>query len=160
MLIVLEGCDGCGKSTLAETLEKVMGAEIIHCSQYTPNNYDFFHSIIEASKTKNIIADRFMYGQFVYQEEQDRPLSHVHIYQGGKSALNNLHDLEIELLAAGGKVVHVVAPVEEIKDRLQERGEIVINGISVEDVVARYRGTFKNSILPIVELSTGKYQFD
>lgn len=173
MLIVLEGCDGVGKSTLANNLATVMNAEVIHCSQYTPNNYEFFHNIIEASKTKNIIADRFCYGQFVYQEEFERPLAimanathNVTIgkdefeFPNGTPALHVLHRLETEMLQAGATVVHVTAPIEEIKERLEARKEYLINGLTVEQVVDKFRGTFKMSILPVVEWSTGRYIYE
>ena len=81
MLVVLEGCDGSGKSTLARFLSKIMNAEIVHCTASTPNNYDYFLNIIEASKTRNIIADRFCYGQFVYQEAEDRRLNMYQLYK-------------------------------------------------------------------------------
>ena len=173
MLIVLEGCDGTGKSTLAKTLATILDAEIIHCSQYTPNDYSFFHSIIEASRTKNIIADRFCYGQFVYQTEDERPLhiptSGIHIVTIGKdsypvengfSSLGSLHVLETEMLAAGAKIIHVTAPVDEIEERLQARKERLINGLSIEEVVNRFKGTFKMSMLPIIEYNTGRYKYE
>lgn len=134
MLIVLEGCDGTGKSTLARSLARVIGAEIIHCTTSTPNDEEFFEGIIEASKTKNIIADRFCYGQFVYQKEGERPLG----------SIQNLHRLEIKMLKAGARVVYVEAPLEEVKKRLKERGERVINGLSVAEVMVRYEDVLSN----------------
>ena len=74
MLYILEGCDGSGKTTLANQLSKLLDAEIIHCSTTTPNDYEFFKRIAKNSRVKNVIADRFCYGQFIYQEEKDRPL--------------------------------------------------------------------------------------
>lgn len=148
MLIVLEGCDGAGKSTLAVSLAQIFDAEIIHCTSRTPNDKKFFEGIIEASKSKNIIADRFCYGQYVYQEKKDRPL-------GGHAELNYL---EAKMLAAGAKIVYVEAPVSEIKERLRERGEVVINGLSVDDVCQKFVDVFTNhSILgdSIIRWNTG-----
>ena len=66
MLIVLEGCDGSGKTTVARNLQNILpDAEIIHCTRETPNDYSFFWHLIQASKDRHIIADRFCYGQFV-----------------------------------------------------------------------------------------------
>lgn len=62
MLIVLEGCDGSGKTTLAKMLATLFDASIVHCTTKTPNDYEYFRRIIESSKTKNIIADRFAMG--------------------------------------------------------------------------------------------------
>ena len=134
MLVVLEGCDGSGKSTVARSLAKVLGAEIIHCTSTTPNDKKFFESIIEASKTRNIIADRFCYGQFVYQKEKDRPLGNI----------QNLHRLETKMLKAGARVVYVEAPVDEVEQRLKARGEKLINGLSVSEVMVRYEDVLNN----------------
>lgn len=173
MLVVLEGCDGTGKTTLAEDLAKIMDAEIIHCSQCTPNDYTFFHNIIEASKSMNIIADRFCYGQFVYQDEEKRPLAikskgthsvvignDVYEFDNGVPAIKMLHLLETEMLAAGSKVIHVTAPVEEIKDRLETRNEILINNFTVEEVMNRFHSIFKMSILPVIKYDTGRYKYE
>lgn len=134
MLIVLEGCDGSGKSTLARNLAKVLDAEIIHCTSTTPNDEKFFEGIIEASKTRNIIADRFCYGQFVYQKEKDRPLG----------SFQNLYRLEIKMLKVGARVVYVEAPIEEIEKRLKDRGEKVINGLTVAEVMTRFEDVLSN----------------
>lgn len=150
MLYILEGCDGVGKSTLANSLKDILDAEIIHCNQYTPNNFYFFNSIAEAAKDRNIIADRFCYGQFIYQEEKDRPLG-----EHENSALANLHELETKMLAVGVKAIYVTAPVEDIKDRLAARGESLINGLTVEEVQARYRAVKSVSILPWLIWKTG-----
>ena len=125
MLIVLEGCDGVGKSTLASSLAKIINAEVIHCTSTTPNDKKFFEGVIEASKKKNIIADRFCYGQYVYQKEKCRPL-------GG---IEELHRLEVKMLKAGAKVVLVEAPADEIEERLSARGEKPISGLTVTDVI-------------------------
>lgn len=162
MLYILEGCDGAGKTTVATKLAKVLDAEIIHCSQYTPNDFSFFVHIAEAAKEKNIIADRFCYGQFVYQEEENRPLRESPIVttlgfgdRDGVSALKNLHQLETIMLDCGVKVIYVTAPVDDIKERLALRGEVLINGLTVEDIMIRYTAVRKNSILPWIEWNTG-----
>ena len=143
MLVVLEGCDGTGKTTLANTLAAIMNAEVIHCTKETPNDYQFFHGIIEASKTRNIIADRFMYGQFVYQEKKDRALTKKERYL-----------LETEILAAGGSVVLVTAPEKEIEKRLRLRGETLINGLEIDEVLNKFERLSEESILNFVVYST------
>lgn len=143
MLYVLEGCDGSGKTTTALWLSKLLDAEIIHCNTTTPNDEDFFKSIIGIAAKRNIIADRWSYGQFVYQDEMDRPLG------GGwrSSALEGLYALEKEMLKVGAKVIYVQASPATIKERLAERNEILINGLSVEEVIARFDDIRKKSML-------------
>lgn len=72
--IVLEGIDGAGKTTLANKLKKDLFNDdciIIHCTRNTPNTYRYFEEIINRENT-NIIMDRAMYGQFVYNTHSDR----------------------------------------------------------------------------------------
>lgn len=146
MLIILEGCDGTGKSTIAKRLASVLNAEVIHCNTKTPNDYDFFSEIIYQSRERNIIADRFMYGQFVYQEENQRNLTKAQLYQ-----------LEIHLLSAGAKVVLVSATTKDIEARLDSRNEKLINGLSISEVKDRFYYLMKNSMLPVKlwDTSTG-----
>ena len=138
MLVVLEGCDGTGKSTMAKRIASVLNAEIIHCSTKTPNDYMFFHGIIGASKTHNIVADRFFYGQFVYQTPKDRHLTH-----------SDLVDLEVELLGAGGKVILVEASEQDIANRLGARDEQLINGLTIKEVLEGFRKMASDSFLPV-----------
>lgn len=133
MLIVLEGCDGVGKTTIARNLAKLLNARIIHCTAKTPNNYKFFKSIIDASKYENIIADRFCYGQFVYQEAHERPLTHAELTQ-----------LELDMIEAGAKVIHVCAPVEEVERRLKCRQEKT--ELSVGEIMDRFIDVFERSL--------------
>lgn len=135
MLYVLEGCDGSGKTTVARHLKNILpDAEIIHCTRETPNDVGFFLALIYASRNRNIIADRFCYGQFVYQNKDERHLTE-----------QDLITLEAEMLASGARVIHVTAPVDEIEDRLTLRGEKP--SMPVRELCDRYLDLFENKTL-------------
>ena len=135
MLIVLEGCDGSGKTTIANNLKAIMpNAEIIHCTAETPNDFDFFKHLILASKERDIIADRFCYGQFVYQAPEERHLTP-----------EELTVLEVGMLSAGAKVIHVTAPVDTLKNRLSWRNEEPM--WSVESITRRYCDLFERTLI-------------
>lgn len=71
--IILEGCDGTGKTTLAMKIQAEnpdMNFEIVHCTRHTPNNYEYFLEMLNSDK--NIIMDRSFIGQFVYNTLTDR----------------------------------------------------------------------------------------
>lgn len=129
MLIVLEGCDATGKTTLANLLAKIYNAQIVHCTAETPNTYDFFESLIYSATDKNIICDRFCYGQFVYQDEGDRPLAKHRLYPVGgderyvKSSWESLQMLELNMICKGVKVIYTYANPQTIYDRMTNRGE-------------------------------------
>lgn len=135
MLFVLEGCDGSGKTTVANNLKSILpDAEIVHCTTDTPNDFDFFMRLIQAAKDRYIIADRFCYGQFVYQTAEERHLTP-----------HQLNILETEMLANHVQVIHVTASVDEIENRLAFRGEKT--ALPVGEICDRYLDLFENRTL-------------
>lgn len=119
MMIVLEGADGVGKTTLATLLSKTYNAGIIHATRETPNNWAWFSELLDLARSCNIIMDRSFWGQFVYQEESERKLS-----------WEQLHELEHRLEQEGGKLIYVTANPEDIQARLDNRAEILSRPLS------------------------------
>nr|DAU82217.1 MAG TPA: TMPK protein [Caudoviricetes sp.] len=136
MLIVLEGVDGVGKSTIARKLARILNARIIHCTKDTPNDYHYFHHILDAATNENVIADRFCYGQFVYQAPEDRKLSKEDLYH-----------LETSMLAHGAKVIYVTAQEKTIEERLNKRNETPM--YPVKELMKRFDEVMGNSTLQI-----------
>ena len=156
MLYALEGCDGTGKTTLATFLSKLLDAEIVHCSTHTPNTYGFFVDLIESAKDRNIIADRWCYGQFVYQEEQDRPIKQgMSLISYPKASHERLADLEVRMLQNQVKVILVDAPTDVIKQRLEARQEKPINNLTVEQIQQKFYELKRNSLLTWIDYNTG-----
>lgn len=142
MLFVIEGCDGTGKSSIAKLIQAVMlDAEIIHCTAETPNDFKFFSKLIDIGKYRNIILDRGMYGQFVYQSPEDRKLSH-----------KQLRSLEMRMLSTGAKVVHVTAMQQTVEDRLNNRSEVPMHTVSV--LLSRFDDLFEKSLMPVITVDT------
>lgn len=136
MLIVLEGCDGSGKTTFAKKLAQLIDAEIIHCTTETPNDYQFFKDIIEVAEHKNIIADRFCYGQFVYQAPEERKLTR-----------DGLYELELLMLERGVSVIYVECTEDELNKRLERRNETPTR--PVHEIIDAYTELWQKSLLPI-----------
>lgn len=72
MKIIIEGCDGVGKTTLANKLAKVFNASVEHDKH--PETYSNYMNRLQ--KPGNVIFDRFMIGQFVYNSSEERPMSY------------------------------------------------------------------------------------
>jgi len=70
--IIVEGVDGAGKTTYINNIIKNSGEkwDVIHCTRHTPNTYEYFSGILHSPD--NIILDRGMFGQFVYQTADER----------------------------------------------------------------------------------------
>lgn len=63
MKIILEGCDGTGKTTLAKILAEKYGLDICHCTQHDAADYDFYRQTL---KKENVVWDRHTLGELIY----------------------------------------------------------------------------------------------
>lgn len=157
MLVILEGCDGAGKTALANLLKPILGAEIVHCTTQTPNTFEFFDALVYSAREKNIIVDRFCYSQFVYQEETDRPMA---LYKpndcwGNKDryvedSWEALSRLEMNMLQAVVKLIYVTADAETIFERLRERGETA----NVCDILQGYEDLWERTLIQPIRYVT------
>ena len=120
MMLVLEGIDGVGKTTLANLLSQTYNAGIIHATRETPNDWAWFNELMDLATDRNIIMDRSFWGQFVYQDPEERKLS-----------WEQLHELEHRLDQEGGKIIYVTATNEDILSRLGARAEVLSRPLEV-----------------------------
>lgn len=142
MLIMLEGCDATGKTTIANMLQLVMpDAQVVHCTADTPNDFEFFDELIHIGQSRNVILDRGMYGQFVYQDWHERNLS-----------MAQLTRLELRMLETGAKLLYICASKSKIEERLKLRGEET--PLAVEEILQRFDEVLKKSILPVYYIET------
>ena len=137
MLIVLEGCDGSGKSSLADLLAQLYNAEVIHATRETPNDMEWFSKIMDVARNRNIIMDRAFWGQFVYQKPNERKLS-----------FNDLNSLEHRLAEEDGKLVYVYSPDRVITRRLNNRNEVP--SLPVKSILRKYKDMCKYARCPVI----------
>lgn len=148
MLTILEGCDATGKTTLANLLAKTYDGTIIHCTTETPNTLDFFREIVYASQYENIIADRFCYGQFVYQDENNRPIVCCQERDRYNDAWDVLYHLETMMLSRPIKLIYTYAEPDVISSRMIKRGE---NPAGVDNILKGYADLWKKTLIkPII----------
>lgn len=140
MLIVLEGCDGSGKSSLANLLANLCYdpgvVEVIHATRETPNDMEWFMSIMDRAKDRTIIMDRAFWGQFVYQKPNERKLG-----------FEDLRKLECRL-AEEGKLIYVYSPERVINRRLRNRNEIP--SLPVKSLLRKYKTMCKYARCPVI----------
>lgn len=112
-VVVLEGCDGAGKTTIAQHLEHHFGYTIVH-SPPTPADVDLvtrYTSLVTAPG--RIVLDRSFVSELVYGP----------ILRGrSRISLEQAQHLARRVRERNGTLVHLTAPPTVLHNRLLERG--------------------------------------
>lgn len=122
MIIIIEGCDGAGKTTLIESLTtQYPFAKTFHFGAPVAGEDQFLRyakPILEADPLDVIIYDRSWYSEFVYGP-----------VMRGKYEFLPEHSQILEKLVmqhGGGFVVYATASVDTLWERCTQRGETYI----------------------------------
>lgn len=111
MKIMLEGCDGTGKTTLAKMLADRYQLDICHCTANDPADFEFYK---QTARKENVIWDRHTIGELIYPN----------VF--GREPQITPEDARLVLAHArenGGKVFVLTADDEVIEQRLKSRKE-------------------------------------
>lgn len=139
MLIIFEGCDGTGKSSLVEAVAAEVKrrhpndtVDIIHRGPLSrPPLDEYVHDINDyvPGTGRHIIADRWHWGEEVYGP----------IYRDASAAtVAQFRWIELWLVARGATVWHVNQPLDRLQKRLQARGEEFLQPQHVETVLGMF----------------------
>ena len=142
MKIILEGCDGTGKTTLAKLLADKYKLDVCHCTQYDPKDFEFYK---QTARKDNVVWDRHTIGELVYPFVFDR-----------RPKISPQDVLLILAYAreAGVKIFILTTEIEEIKRRVKSRGnedERILNKLEWIDERFRFYADFFN--IPIIDTS-------
>jgi thymidylate kinase len=92
MNIIIEGCDGVGKTTLVNKLKKYYGVDSIRLSYKDPTDFEFYDRILEKS---DCIFDRHFLSEIVYSKLFNR--ESVIDFENTEKLLNKAHELNIPI---------------------------------------------------------------
>lgn len=149
MLILLEGPDGAGKSTLAGIIAKKLEAsEPTALVKLMSSGPPTFHPLVEYEarlfdyrpmRNEHIIADRWHLGEVVYPPILERT---------SKFDAEMLWHTELFLQARGALLVHVTTTdVETLERRVDARGDDLIKTAQLARITTNYWDAVNNSIL-------------
>jgi thymidylate kinase len=146
-IIILEGCDGVGKDTVAESISKDLGMRILRGSSFEISElgkdgmFDYMMKLLDSD---NVILNRFFYSNIVYGKIFNYPMMDSEQYS---KLLEKVND-------KGVLVVNLVSSEDIIKDRLDKRGDDKVKSEHVSDIINSYsdemKGFFKPEKLLIV----------
>lgn len=142
-LIVLEGCDGTGKTTLAKHLVEKYNGVYMHLGKLTPGHEWETQTIalkdaIEMSKTKLMVMDRHFISECIYGS----------VYRQGSAFPVACRSMYRAIRRARGMIVLCAPPVDwtvEHHTKLKETREEMYD--SVRDVACRYLDLWQGNIL-------------
>lgn len=153
MIIIIEGPDGTGKTSLARDLVLSTGYYYEHFKKpNTPEEHTAQQEAYKyfATQSKNAIIDRCWYSEIVYGAEMR-----------DQSSISFTQMWEYEMLIqknAGGIIVHCTGDAKQIWDRLQKRGEEYVTSYrQLQRIKAGYDTLFNNMqhYLPITTYDIG-----
>lgn len=129
-ILILEGCDGAGKTTLANELHKLTGYEIVKGSSFEISQLGperMFGYMMELLDRKNIIIDRFYMSNYVYGNLYAYPTMN----EGQFADLANKTEKK-------ALTVYVTATEEILKDRINKRGDDSVKAERVKPILEKY----------------------
>jgi thymidylate kinase len=134
-LVLIEGCDGAGKTTLAQAIARIDGAEVRH-SPVTPPSIDlltWYHGIL--SQPGPLILDRCFLSEAVYGP----------LYRGrSRLTAADVTQLTRHVIERNGVFVHVTADPVVLHRRLLARAETETLTIAeLTRIVLAYENAFE-----------------
>lgn len=133
MIIILEGPDGAGKSTLAEKISKQTGYRLLHRSQPKTEDdkrlmMEEYMRVIESGE--NCVFDRAWYSEMVYGPimRNESIISYPDMYR-----------LERMLAHRGALIIYCTSTVDKLWRRCTQRGEdYIMDNNTLENICSKY----------------------
>jgi len=163
MLIILEGVDCSGKTTVAHRLNRILPRCIYVKNGAVPYNSTDEHTInalkynysslieffIKARELNlNVVMDRFFISELVYSKiKRDYEAAHDPYYAELSLKLEKLFSD-----ALGGLIVYVDTPLPLIIERIESRGEDFVKIEEVQLILDRYNQYFTHTSLPHIRI--------
>lgn len=143
--IIIEGCDGTGKTTLVKMLAARYGFDVCHCTGDDPKDFEFYKQTARKMKT---IWDRHTIGELIYPTVFNRK---------GQISTEDARIILSYAQENDGKVLVLTAADDVIKKRLTDRGDederIIKNIHYINSQFVYYADVFN---IPIIDTSEAK----
>lgn len=154
MIIIIEGPDGSGKTSLANRLSRQTGYKIIHRTQPKTEEdkaimMDEYFRVIRSRE--NMIFDRCWYSEMVYGPVM-RDASVI--------SYSQMYDLERRLMETGAMIIYCTDAKQVLWARCQERGEdYIVDRTTFDSICDRYDTLFASPhFIPVVTYRCPEYK--
>lgn len=146
MIIILEGCDRCGKTTIANKLHDEHGFEIVKFSQPKKDPYIEAQEKLKKAIGKNVVLDRSWYGELVYGP----------LYRGESQLADwQVRNLELRAMSLGSLIIYCHDSIKNIKQRFKEDNETFAKPELIGKMLESYKIVMNNSRFPVIKHQIG-----
>ena len=139
MNIVLCGCDGTFKTTIAEKLSEKFKLSIVKGSSFElaqGENEELYKFSLDIANSNNQIVDRFIWSNLVYTTLYPE---YTALTDKQREAIENtMRDNTI--------IIYLTASPDVIVKRLEERGDEYITSDKVEDIITTYNSVMSDAV--------------
>lgn len=152
MLIIVEGCDGAGKTTVCDRLDHLLTTEfgytVLRTSAGVPepgqDPYDTYERQLPDPRglgSVAVVADRWHWGEPVYGP----------IMRGNDTlGLAGFRHVELYVKSRGAVVLLLTNDVKVLRDRINERGDQYVMASQVQEIQAGYEALIEKTGVPIL----------
>lgn len=145
MIIILEGPDGSGKTTLSNLLTDELGVTRYHVGHVDMGSQFLRYLNLALDGPKPVVFDRFHISEMVYSA----------LFRGESSlSVHQFYALEEILLDLGARLVHCTATNGTLTERHLARGDQDIKALKLPDQTAAFHYWAESSYLPTVTWTT------
>lgn len=131
MNFILEGCDGVGKSTLAEAIAHKIGADVVHLTRHSP--CDVKSCMSRITSMIPYVMDRSYISEVVYSEVFNRTCA---------LSKNNIKELQLTSNVHNVLEIILICDKDELLRRLKVRNnegpDIIDNILHIQDTYIDY----------------------
>lgn len=152
MIIIIEGPDGAGKTTLANKIHQQTGYMLLHRSQPKSEEekakmMDEYLDVIKSGK--NCIMDRCWYSEMVYG-----PV----MRDAAVISYPQMYTLERQVARTGGMIIHCTGSLQTLWKRCLSRGEdYIVDKATFTRIYNGYE-TIMNEVPHIIPVVTYEYK--
>lgn len=135
-MIIVEGPDKCGKTSLAQALSFALGWPALHFSQPKGDAIGEYRAALE-DNPRPFIADRFHLGEFVYGP----------LYRATVPDAERMRRLEDDLISRGALLVLMYDSPTAVVERFQAHGESFARIDHVPRLLSDFEDAYRGSRL-------------
>jgi thymidylate kinase len=145
-ILVIDGCDGTGKTTLAQALRESHRYAVIHSAR-TPDGIDLVDRYRQLLANQRIVLDRSFISELVYG-----PLLHGQ----SRISVEAAADLARDVAGKGGALVHLTGSPQAIAVRLRHRDGTAPSQNRISAIIDGFHAAFRllDGTAPVITADT------